>query len=75
MYKGRHWQSDEAEYQAEKRQTSGLIGMIIILVLLIVGLYLVQQLRVAALVEDCLLAGRNNCDTAIHSVSSLQPEP
>jgi hypothetical protein len=34
----------------------------VILTLLAIGLFLVHTLRHAARVEDCLLAGRRNCD-------------
>jgi hypothetical protein len=34
-------------------------------VLLIGGLFLVRQLRTASKIEDCLLAGRRNCDAMV----------
>jgi hypothetical protein len=55
-------QEDE---RTEDRQTSSLLGIVIVLLLLIVGLFLVQQLRTSAALEDCLLAGRRNCDALV----------
>ncbi len=75
MYPGRHWQSDDAEYEAEKRQTGGLIGMVVILLLLIVGLFLVQQLHTSGAIEDCLMSGRRNCDAVVHNTVLTQPVP
>lgn len=75
MYPGRHWQSDDAEFEAAKRQTAGLIGIVVILLLLIVGLFLVQQLRTCSAIEDCLLSGRRNCDVLVHNQAQTQPEP
>nr|WP_294503478.1 hypothetical protein [uncultured Rhodopila sp.] len=47
------------------RQTAGLVGIAVTLLLLVVGLFLVQQLRSAAAVEDCLLAGGRSCDLPV----------
>ncbi|HVY18389.1 MAG TPA: hypothetical protein VHB27_24430 [Rhodopila sp.] len=75
MYPGRHWQSEDAEWEAAKRQTAGLIGIVVILLLLIVGLFLVQQLRMSSEIGDCLLSGRRNCDALVHPDTQPQPEP
>jgi hypothetical protein len=48
-----------------RRQTAGLAGIVIVLVLLIGGLFLVQRLRLETLIEDCLMAGRQNCDILV----------
>jgi hypothetical protein len=47
------------------RQTATLAGLAIALLLVVVGLFLVQELRAKARVEDCLLAGRRDCDAAL----------
>ena len=47
------------------RRTASLAGVAVILLLLVVGLFLVQTLRTKALIEDCLLSGRRNCDTFV----------
>lgn len=62
MYRHHHWLDDNAEIEAANRQTSGLVGIVVILLLLVGGLFLVQQLRHASLIQDCVMAGRTNCD-------------
>jgi hypothetical protein len=65
MYKQHHWLSEEAEAKIAERQTGGLVGIVIVLLLLIGGLFLVQQLRSAAAFQDCLMSGRRNCDVVV----------
>ncbi len=43
------------------RQTSALMGLIVILALAIVGVILVRELREKSNLEDCLMTGRSNC--------------
>jgi hypothetical protein len=62
LYRQDHWREDEADDKAAERQTSSLAGIVVILVLLIGGLFLVRQLHTETLLEDCLMAGRQNCD-------------
>jgi hypothetical protein len=60
--------SDETEQQnVANRQTAGLVGIVITLVLLIVGLFLVQQLRTSSMLEDCVMSGRSNCGATLAS--------
>jgi hypothetical protein len=61
----RDWPDDDTSQQAADRQTASLVGIVVILVLLIGGLFLVEQLRTASRIEDCLLAGRRNCDSLV----------
>ncbi len=56
----RHPQAEDAE-----RQTRSLAALAFALALLIAGLFLVHTLRRGAAVEDCLMAGRINCDRLI----------
>jgi hypothetical protein len=65
LYRHRHWPDDRASQQAAGRQTASLAGIVVILLLLIGGLFLVQQLRTASKIEDCLLAGRRDCDAMV----------
>ena len=58
----RHGEDDQAE---ENRVTTSLAGLAVLLALVIVGLALFTQLRDKAQVEDCLLAGRLNCDAVL----------
>jgi hypothetical protein len=52
----------EADEDAANRQTASLAGVAITLLLLAIALFLVHQLHNKTLVEDCLLAGRSQCD-------------
>jgi hypothetical protein len=73
VYRGRQWQvDDDADELVARRQTGGLVGIVIILLLLVVGLFLVRQLRIDAELQDCLIAGHRNCDAL---VQGTQPEP
>jgi hypothetical protein len=65
LYTHRPLLDEREEEQAENRQTSSLFGIVIILLLLVIGLFLVRQLRTSAAIEDCLLSGRTNCDTVV----------
>ena len=56
---------DPDRQQDAKRQTSSLAALALALALIVVGLVLVQTLRRGAQVEDCLMAGRINCDRLI----------
>lgn len=51
--------------QDTSRQTASLAALAVALVLVIFGLFLVQTLRRGAQIEDCLMAGRINCDRLI----------
>ena len=44
------------------RQTAGLAGFAFVLLLLIAGLFLFQSLYRKSRIEDCLMAGRLDCD-------------
>ena len=66
LYQHRPWLSED-ENKAAERQTSSLVGIVVILVLLVSSLFLVQHLRRSNAVEDCLMAGRRNCDLLVTS--------
>ena len=55
----------DAREQDTRRQTAGLAALAVALVLVVAGLFLVQTLRRGAQIEDCLMAGRINCDRLI----------
>jgi len=65
VHRGRHWQHTDLEDVVEQRQTKGLVGFVVILLLLIASLFLVQQLRSTTKIEDCLMAGRRDCDALV----------
>lgn len=61
MYRQSHWRQHESEDQVADRQTASLAAIVVVLLLLVGGLFLVQQLRAAGVVQDCLLSGRHGC--------------
>ncbi|MBV9250829.1 MAG: hypothetical protein JO227_16460 [Acetobacteraceae bacterium] len=65
MYRQDSWMSEADVQEAADRQTASLGGVAITLVLLILGLLLVRQLHTKAAIEDCLMAGRINCDLLV----------
>lgn len=65
LYSHHHWLDDDARDKVAERQTAGLVGIVIVLLLLIGGLFLVHQLHTASVVGDCLMAGRRNCDALV----------
>ena len=64
MQQQRPWLVEEDEDAAD-RQTASLAGVAITLLLLVVGLFLVHELHAKAAVEDCLMAGRIQCDLLV----------
>jgi hypothetical protein len=65
MYRHRPWLDETDDPEAEDRRTASLAGVAVTLLLLTVGLFLVQELRVKSAIEDCLLSGRRNCDSIV----------
>lgn len=55
----------DAECDDANRQTSGLLGLVLILVIVVASLYLVKHLHAVSAIEDCLLMGRANCDVLV----------
>ena len=43
-------------------RTPAMAGLAIAVVLLVIGLWLAQQLRTASKMQDCLMSGRTNCN-------------
>jgi hypothetical protein len=58
----RQGEDDQAE---QNRLTLSLAGLAVALALVIIGLSLFTHLRDKARIEDCLLAGRLNCDAVL----------
>jgi hypothetical protein len=56
----------EAQEEAD-RQTASLAGVAITLLLLVLGVFLVRELHAKAVIEDCLMAGRSNCDMLLRT--------
>ena len=61
MEQKRHWLV-EPDQDAATRQTASLAGVAITLLLLVIGLFLVRELHHKSIIEDCLMAGRRQCD-------------
>ena len=61
MQQQRPWLIEQDEEDAN-RQTASLAGVAITLLLLVIGLFLVRQLLTKSAIEDCLMAGRLQCD-------------
>jgi len=59
----------EDEAAEENRLTASLAGLVVALMLVVAGLFLIQHLRDKARIEDCLMAGRFNCDVVVASLS------
>ena len=57
------------EAAEENRLTASLAGLAVALLVVVAGLFLIQHLRDKARVEDCLMAGRSNCDAVLRSLS------
>jgi hypothetical protein len=55
----------DADREAANRQTASLAGMAVTLLVVVVCLFLLKQLHDKAAFEDCLLAGRSNCDMIV----------
>lgn len=53
------------DQDAADRRTASLAGVAVTLLLLVIGLFLVKELRAQARIEDCLMAGRSNCDIEV----------
>ncbi len=59
LFHDTNWLQD-AQEEAD-RQTASLAAVAVTLLLIVLGLFLVHELRAQAMLEDCLLSGRTNC--------------
>ncbi len=57
--------SETIRRQDADRQTTALAGLAVALFLVVVSFFLVKHLRHTEVIEDCLLAGHNNCDILV----------
>ncbi len=60
-----NWLTNEEARNEADRQTTGLIGVAIVLLVLIAGLFLIHTLYDKSKIEDCLMANRNDCDRLV----------
>jgi hypothetical protein len=68
MHQNDHVLDDIEDQAAADRQTASLAGVAITLLLLVAGLFLVHVLHNKAMIEDCLLSGRSNCDAVLNNL-------
>jgi len=52
----------DEEQEAADRQSGSLAGLAVTLFVVVASLYVIHHLATKAAIEDCLLAGRANCD-------------
>jgi hypothetical protein len=57
-------EQDEEEREAAGRRIT-LIALAVMAVLVVAGLFIVQRLRQASVVEDCLLTHASNCNDLV----------
>lgn len=62
MQQERRLHPPSEDQEAANRQTASLAGIAITLLLLVLGLFLIRELHAKSAIEDCLMAGRGNCD-------------
>jgi hypothetical protein len=58
--------------EARDRQTLSLAGLAVSLLVLVICVFLMRQLHHKAAIEDCLLAGRLNCDVLVMKLPSTR---
>ncbi len=61
----------EDDFESANRQTASLAGLAVALLLVVVGLFLIHELHQKTRIEDCLLAGRTNCDAIVATMSGI----
>lgn len=61
----RRWHDEQQEEEDRRRQTRGLAGLALILLLAVIASYLIIRLRQEGIIEDCLLAQRIDCDALV----------
>lgn len=54
-------ETDPEEQAEADRQTASLAGLAVSLLLIVLGLFLVQELHAKSQLEDCLLSGQRHC--------------
>ena len=55
----------DENHEAADRQTASLAGMAVTLLIVVACLFLLRELHNKGAIEDCLLAGRSNCDAVV----------
>jgi hypothetical protein len=55
------FQQTDLQRDDANRQTTGLLGLVMVLIIVAASLYIVKHLHAVSAVEDCMLSGRSNC--------------
>ena len=54
---------DKDDPEPGDNRRGAMVGLLIIVVLLVVGIWLARDLTAASKMQDCLMSGRTNCNT------------
>ena len=56
---------DDYDHEAAQRRTLSLAGLAVTLAILVVSMWLTKELQRKSAIENCLMAGRLNCDILV----------
>ena len=59
------WSFHYDDQEDQERQTASLAGLAVTLLILVISVFLTRQLQTKSAIENCLLAGRSNCDILV----------
>ncbi len=55
----------DQDHEAADRRTTSLAGFAVTLLVLVICFWVTRQLQTKSAIEDCLMAGRLNCDILV----------
>ncbi len=56
---------NDQDHEAADRRTTSLAGLAVTLLVLVICFWVTRQLQTKSAIEDCLMAGRLNCDIMV----------
>ncbi len=56
---------NDRDAEAADRRTASLAGLAVTLLVLVICMWVTRQLQAKSAIEDCLMAGRTNCDILV----------
>ena len=56
---------NDRDADAADRRTASLAGLAVTLLVLVICMWVTRQLQAKSAIEDCLMAGRTNCDILV----------
>jgi len=62
------WSFHYDDREDAERQTASLAGLAVTLLVLVISVFLTRQLQTKSAIENCLLAGRSNCDILVPKI-------